>query len=81
MWTSRIFIFNTPMSTAVEAIGFGDVCLVDSIEKDTSPSTMFANVSESSLLLGWLEKCSCVITRAVRVCGFGNKLNGDIVHS
>ena len=39
---------SSPVSTAWKAIGVGDVCLVGSIEKDTSPSTTFANVSESS---------------------------------
>ena len=46
VWTSRIF--STPVSTALKAIGVEDGCVAGSIEKDTLPSNMFANVSESS---------------------------------
>ena len=39
VWMSRMF--SSPVSTALKAIGVGDICLVCSIERDTLPSTMF----------------------------------------
>ena len=91
--TSKILpVLVSTAVEAVEAVGVKNVYQVDSVGRGTFfLPAMFASVSKSSLqslrtkhvvtFFGWLERCKCVVIRAVCVWVFKDELDEDMAHS